>query len=139
MDSKEKRDLYSKFHQLQHGRQHPAEPHLDSYSEGWDGHKVRQEDVGTYRFGGVLLSRAGVNGHWLRRICRRLVREELRGFNSHYAGVVGATFGFAMLELCEDVEAAKASILAEEAQQHDQFDIDSEKLAEYVFDKYGGE
>jgi uncharacterized protein (DUF697 family) len=92
-----------------------------------------------YRFGGVLLSRAGVNGYWLRRICRRLVREELRGFNSHYAGVVGATFGFAMLELCEDVEAAKASILAEEAQQHDQFDIDSEKLAEYVFDKYGGE
>lgn len=133
LDSEEKCRKYNKLHPLQHGRQHPAEPYLDGYSESWDGQKVRQEDVGTYRLGAVLLSRADVDGYWLRRICGKLAQRDLRSFNAHHGGLAGATFGFAMVELYDDAEEAKQSRLAREAQSYDQFDIDSAELADYVF------
>jgi len=128
---------YDVLHCLQHGRQHPAEPYLVGYSEGWDGHKVRQEDVDTYQFASVLLSQAGVDVRWLQHIGHKLVQEDLRGFNSHYAGIPGATFGLAMVMLCDDVEEAKQSTLAAEAERYDEFDIDSAQLAEYAFRKWG--
>ena len=122
---------------VQHGRQHPAERRPNGYSEGWDGQKVRQEDVGTYCLATVVLSQAGVTGHWLRRIARRVVRENLNGFSRHYDGAIGAALGFAMLELHDDVAEAKESRLATVASE--KYKLDGEKLAEYVFRKYRGE
>ena len=133
----ENKEKYDVLFLIQHGRQHPAERRPNGYSEGWDGQKVRQEDVGTYCLAAVVLSQADVKGYWLRRIAKRVVRENLNGFSRHYDGTIGAAFGFAMLELRDDVAEAKDSYLAEVASE--QYDLDSEKLAEYVFRKYGGD
>jgi len=138
-DQRSKHAQFGRLFRLQHGRQHPGEKRLNGYSESWDGQKVRQEDVGTYRFAAVLLSQAGVTGRMLRHIAGLVVQEDLRGFNKHYAGLVGATFGFAMVERYDDVEAAKQSTLVDEAEKYDQYDLDGAQLAEYVFRKYGGE
>jgi len=133
----ENKEKYDVLFLVQHGRQHPAERRPNGYSEGWDGQKVRQEDVGTYCLAAVVLSQGDVKGYWLRRVAKRVVRENLNGFSRHYDGTIGAAFGFAMLELCDDVAEAKDSYLAEVASE--QYELDSEKLAEYVFRKYGGD
>ena len=130
-------EQYDVLFLVQHGRQHPAERRPNGYSEGWDGQKVRQEDVGTYCLATVVLSQAGVTGQWLRRIARRVVRENLNGFSRHYDGAIGAALGFAMLELHDDVAEAKESRLATVASE--KYKLDGEKLAEYVFRKYRGE
>ena len=130
-------ETYNKFHNIHHGRQIPAERRPNGYSEGWDGQKVRQKNVGQYCCAAVVLSRAGVTGYWLRRVAKRVVRENLNGFSRHYRGAIGAALGFAMLELHDDVAEAKESRLAAVASE--KYDLDGEKLAEYVFRKYGGE
>ena len=130
-------EQYDVLFLVQHGRQHPAERRPNDYSEGWDGQKVRQEDVGTYCLATVVLSQAGVTGYWLRRVAIRVVGENLNGFSRHYEGAIGAALGFAMLELHDDVAEAKKSRLATVASE--KYDLNGEKLAEYVFRKYGGE
>ena len=130
-------EQYDVLFLVQHGRQHPAERRPNGYSEGWDGQKVRQEDVGTYCLATVVLSQAGVTGYWLRQIARRVVRQNLNGFSRHYEGAIGAALGFAMLELHDDVTEAKESRLSKVASE--KYDLDGEKLAEYVFRKYGGD
>lgn len=130
-------ETYNKFHNIHHGRQIPAERRPNGYSEGWDGQKVRQKNVGQYCCAAVVLSRAGVTGYWLRRIAYRVAGGDINGFNRHYGGAIGAAFGFAMLELYDDVAEAKESRLATVAS--DEYNLNSEKLAEYVFRKYGGE
>ena len=136
-EDKEKFSKFNKFHKIHHGRQIPAERHPNGYSEGWDGQKVRQEDVGAYCLATVVLSQAGVTGYWLRRVAKRVVRENLNGFSRYYRGAIGAALGFAMLELHDDVTEAKESRIATVASE--KYDLDGEKLAEYVFRKYGGE
>jgi len=131
------KEQYDVLFLVQHGRQHPAERRPNGYSEGWDGQKVRQEDVGTYCLATVVLSQAGVTGYWLRRVAKRVVGENLNGFSRHYEGAIGAALGFAMLELHDDVAEAKKSRLATVASE--KYDLNGEKLAEYVFRKYGGD
>ena len=41
----DRRERYEVFFLLQHGRQQPAERRANGYSEGWDGQKVRPENV----------------------------------------------------------------------------------------------
>ena len=130
-------EQYEVYFSLQHRRQHPAERRPNGYSEGWDGQKVRQEDVGTYCLATVVLSQAGVTGYWLRQVAKRVVRENLNGFSRHYRGAIGAALGFAMLELHDDVTEAKESRIAAVASE--EYDLDGEKLAEYVFRKYGSD
>lgn len=133
----ENEEKFNRFHRLHHGRQHPAERRPNGYSEGWDGQKVRQENVEAYCRARVVLSQAGITGYWLRRIANRVVRENLNGFSRHYRGAIGAALGFAMLEMYDDVTEAKDSKLSEVASE--KYDLNNKKLAEYVFRKYGGE
>jgi len=41
-------DHFNVLFRIHHGRQHPAERRPNGYSEGWDGQKVRQEDVADF-------------------------------------------------------------------------------------------
>ncbi|MFB6161137.1 MAG: hypothetical protein ABEJ61_08175 [Haloferacaceae archaeon] len=72
---------------------------------------------------------------------QRTLSEDLRGFNSHYAGTDGACIGFALLTCYDDPEKAQASHIAERAPSvvpglHED---DVSGLTEYVFRQYGGE
>jgi len=120
---------------LQHGRQHPAERQADGYSEGWDGQKVRQEDVFKFCRSHVILSQAGVAGPVKDWTVQKVMRENLNGFSRYYEGIDGAALGFATLYKYDDVEMAKESYIVDEAEE--MFGVDGEKLVDYVWRKYG--
>lgn len=121
---------------LQHGRQHPAEPRIEEYSEPWGGQKVRQEDVFTYCRADTILSRAEVTGFPRERAVRRTVRENLNGFSRYYEGADGAAIGFATLYMYDSRQAALDSYLVDEAER--MLDVDGKKLVAYVWREYGG-
>jgi hypothetical protein len=66
------------------------------------------------------------------------MKENLRGFNGHYAGSDGACLGFALVHQCSTPSAAKRSYVAEKVRTSN-FEFDVEALIDYVFRKYGGE
>lgn len=130
-----KREQYDLLFLLQHGRQHPAERRANGYSEGWDGQKVRTENVWKYDQAQIILSRAEVHGLIRKWTVERLMTEDIRGFNRYYDGIDGAALGFATLYKYDDVEMAKNSYLMDEAEE--MLEINGEKLVEYVWRKYG--
>jgi hypothetical protein len=128
---------YETLFRLQHGRQHPDGPRVNGYSEGWDGQKVRMENVDKYNRAETVLSRVEIKGsvrHWA---LKRVMQVNLNGFNRYYGGVEGAALGFATLCKYPDVDRAKGSYLVDEAEE--MLDIDGERLVEYVWQKYGGD
>lgn len=129
-------ELFDVLFCLQHGRQHPAEPRVEGYSEPWDGQKVRQEDVFTYRRADTILSRANVPSFARKKAARRVVQENLNGFSRYYEGVDGAALGFATLYMYDYLDTAVDSYLVDEAERL--LDVDGEKLVAYVWRKYGG-
>lgn len=129
-------DHFTLLFRLQHGRQHPVEQRANGYSEGWDGQKVRQENVGKFCRAHTILSQAGVNGPIKDWTVKRVMSENLTGFSRYYEGVDGAAIGFATLYKYDDVAMAKESYLIDEADNL--LGIDGEQLIEYVWQKYGG-
>jgi hypothetical protein len=123
------------FFLLQHGRQHPFERQSNGYSEGWDGQKVRQEEVWKFYRANIILSQAGVNGPVKEWAVQKVMAEDLQGFSRYYEGIDGATLGFATLCKYDGVEMAKDSYLVGEAER--MLGIDGEMLVEYVWDNYG--
>jgi hypothetical protein len=132
-DDKEER--YEVFFLLQHGRQHPAERRANGYSEGWDGQKVRQEDVWKFCRAHIILSQAGVTFPVEEWAVQKVMEEDLQGFSRYYEGIDGAALGFSTLCKYDDVEMAKDSYLVDEAEA--MLGVDGEKLVEYVWRKYG--
>ena len=128
-------ERYEMFFRLQHGRQHPFERRSNGYSEGWDGQKVRQEDVWKFCRAHIILSEASVNGPVKSWAVQKLMQEDLQGFSRYYEGIDGAALGFATLYKYDDVEMAKNSYLVDEAEE--MLDVSGEKLVEYVWRKYG--
>jgi hypothetical protein len=133
----DKEDRYEVFFLLQHGRQHPFERQSNGYSEGWDGQKVRQEDVWKFCRAHIILSQAGVNGPVKEWAVQKVMQGNLTGFSRYYEGIDGAALGFATLYKYDDVEMAKNSYLVDEAEE--MLGVDGEKLVEYVWRKYGGD
>jgi hypothetical protein len=131
----DRRKRYEVFFLLQHGRQHPAEHRANGYSEGWDGQKVRQEDVADFCRARTILSQAGVIDPFEKWAVQKAMQEDLQGFSRYYEGLDGAVLGFATLYKYDDVEMAKDSYLVDEAEE--MLDVDGEKLVEYVWRKYG--
>lgn len=131
----ENEEFYDKLFLLQHGRQHPAERRSNGYSEGWDGQKVRQENVWKYCRARVILSQAYVTGLNREEALQKVMQENLNGFSRYYEGIDGAALGFATLYKYDDVEDAKNSYLVDKAEE--MLGIDGEKLVEYVWRKYG--
>jgi hypothetical protein len=128
-------ERYEMFFRLQHGRQHPFERRSNGYSEGWDGQKVRQEDVWKFCRAHNVLSRAGVSHPFDEWAVQMVMQEDLQGFSRYYEGIDGAALGFATLYKYDDVEMAKDSYLVGEAEE--MLDVDGEKLVDYVWRKYG--
>ena len=131
----EREERYEVLFLLQHGRQHPAEPRVNGYSEGWDGQKVRPENVWKFYRAHTILSQAGVTGPVKEWAVNRIMEEDLQGFSRYYEGIDGAVLGFATLYKYDDVEMAKNSYLVNEAEE--MLGVDGEKLVEYVWQKYG--
>lgn len=130
-----RRERYEVFFLLQHGRQHPAERRANGYSEGWDGQKVRPENVWKFYRAHIILSRAGVNHPFDEWAVQMVMQEDLQGFSRYYEGIDGAALGFATLYKYDDVEMAKDSYLVDEAEE--MLDVDGEKLVDYVWREYG--
>jgi len=130
-------ERYDTLFLLQHGRQHPTERQTNGYSEGWDGQKVRQEDVFKFCRAHVILSQAGVKEPIKGWAVQRVMQESLQGFSRYYEGIDGAALGFATLRKYDDVEMAADSYLVDEAEE--MLDVDGEKLVEYVWREYGGD
>jgi len=128
-------ERYEIFFRLQHGRQHPYERWPNGYSEGWDGQKVRQEDVWKFCRAHIILTQAGVNGPIKEWAVQKVMEEKLQGFSRYYEGIDGAALGFATLYKYDDVGMAKDSYLADEAEE--MLDVDGEKLVDYVWREYG--
>jgi len=122
---------------LQHGRQHPAEPNITGYSEGWDGQKVRQEEVWKYYRAHALLSQVEVTGSVQKWTLQKVMNENLNGFSRYYEGIDGAAVGFATLYKYDNADRAKDSYLVDKAETL--LDVDGEKLVDYVWRKYGGD
>jgi hypothetical protein len=122
---------------LQHGRQHPAEKLPNGYSEGWDGQKVRQENVYKYDRADTILSQAGVKGLDRKFALQKVMGENLQGFSRYYEGGDGAALGFAALYKYDDREISKNSYLVDFAEK--ELGIDGEMLMDYVWRKYGGD
>lgn len=114
---------------LQHGRGHTFEE--------WDGQRIRQEDTYTYRRACVILSQAEVSELAREQVLQRVVSENLNGFSRYYNGVDGAALGFACHYQYDSLESAKESHIAEAAAE--KFNLNAEKLLEYIWRKYGGE
>jgi hypothetical protein len=132
-DDKEER--YEVFFCLQHGRQHPFERQSNGYSEGWDGQKIRQEDVADFCRANTILSQAGVIDPFKKWAVQKAMQEDLQGFSRYYEGIDGAVLGFATLYKYDDVEMAKNSYLVDKAEE--MLSVDGEKLVDYVWRKYG--
>lgn len=128
-------ERYDLFFRLQHGRQHPFERRSNGYSEGWDGQKVRQEDVWKFCRAHIILSRAGVNHPFDEWAVQMVMQEDLQGFSRYYEGIDGAALGFATLYKYDDVAMAKDSYLVDEAEE--MLGVDGEKLVDYVWREYG--
>ena len=118
---------YKTLFKLHHGRGHTW--------EGWDGQRVRQEDIGDYQRSSAILSQTVSDAFVKRQARSRVMRENLQGFSRHYAGLDGATLGFATLYKYDDVEEALDSHFVDVAEE--MFGIDGENLVEYVWRKYG--
>ena len=118
---------YKTLFKLHHGRGHTW--------EGWDGQRVRQEDIGDYQRSSAILSQTVSDAFVKRQARSRVMRENLQGFSRHYAGLDGATLGFATLYKYDDVEEALDSHFVDVAEE--MFEIDGENLVEYVWRKYG--
>ena len=131
----DRRERYEVFFLLQHGRQHPAERRANGYSEGWDGQKVRPENVWKYYRAHIILSRAGVNGPIKEWAVQKVMAEDLQGFSRYYEGIDGAALGFATLYKYDDMTMAKDSYLVDEAEE--MLDVDGKMLVGYVWDNYG--
>jgi len=130
-------EQYEILFRLQHGRQHPFERRPNGYSEGWDGQKVRQEEVWKFCRAHIVLSRAGVDGPIKDWTVQKVMAENLNGFSRYYEGVDGAAIGFATLYKYDDVAMAKDSCLVDKAET--MLDVDGEKLIEYVWREHGGD
>jgi len=133
----DRRERYEVFFLLQHGRQHPAERRANGYSEGWDGQKVRPENVWKFYRAHIILSRAGVDGPIKEWVVDMVMQEDLQGFSRYYEGIDGAALGFATLYKYDDVAMAKDSYLVDEAEE--MLGVDGEKLVDYVWREYGGD
>ena len=129
--------LYNRLFLLQHGRQHPYERVANGYSEGWSGQKVRIEHSYNVTRARTILSNVGVGGPIAEWVARQISIHDLQGFSRYYEGVDGAAIGFATLAKYDDVDMAKESYLATEAETY--LGVDGEKLIEYVWRKYGGD
>lgn len=132
----DKQDEFNTFFKLQHGRQHPVECQPNEYSEGWDGQKIRQENVFKYDRADTILSQAGVFESIRKQATQKVMKEDLQGFSRYYEGIDGAALGFATLYKYDDLETANDSYLVDVAEE--MFDINGAKLVEYVWRKYGG-
>jgi hypothetical protein len=131
----DRRERYDTFFCLQHGHQHPKERRANGYSEGWDGQKVRPENVWKFYRAHIILSRAGVGDPFEEWTVQMVMRKDLQGFSRYYEGIDGAALGFATLYKYDDVAMAKDSYLVDEAEE--MINVDGEKLVEYVWRKYG--
>ena len=131
----DRREQYDVFFLLQHGRQHPAERRVNGYSEGWDGQKVRTENVWKYYRAHIILSRAGVHDLVKEWAVKKVMTEELQGFSRYYQGIDGAALGFATLYKYDDEAMAKDSYLVDEAEEI--LSVDGKQLVDYVWREYG--
>ena len=122
----DKEVLFNRLWKLQHGRGHTY--------EGWE-QRVRPEDSADFSRASAILSQLDIENSGAAR--QRVMNECVNGFNRHYSGFDGACVGFALLYENETVEEAKNSHLLEKAGE--MIDADCERLAEYVFRKYGGD
>jgi hypothetical protein len=128
-------ERYELLFLLQHGRQHPYERQANGYSEGWDGQKVRQENVADFCRAHAILSQTGVIDPFKKWAVQKAMQENLQGFSRYYEGIDGAVLVFSTLYKCDDVEEARNSYLVDEAET--MLGVDGEKLVEYVWRKYG--
>jgi hypothetical protein len=121
---------FDRLWKLQHGRGHTFEDWDDS-------HRIRPDDRAQYHRARIVLARAGVADQFRDAAVQKVMTENINGFNRYYRGVIGAALGFAALYRYETLDEAIDSRLAEIAGKT--FDVDAERLLEYVWRKYGGD
>ena len=114
---------WDQFWRLQHGRGHTY--------EDWNGQRVRPADRFNYRRACIILSRANVGGVHRKEALRRVMQEDLNGFNVYYAGVWGAALGFAAYSRFKSPDDAKASYIVDVADEV--LNIDGTALIDYVW------
>ena len=126
VDSNSKQQKFRRFWRLQHGRGHTY--------EDWN-NRIRQEDVFTYRRSRAIVSQLDVSRTIYETVATWVLTENLNGFSRHYAGLDGATIGFAALLEYDTKEDALSSHLVDRSGE--MLGIDGEKLIEYVWREYG--
>jgi hypothetical protein len=126
-------EQFDKLFNLQHNRQHPDSREFENWSESWK-YRVRQADVFKYRRACTLLSQANVTGIAREQVLHRVMTENLNGFSRYYAGIDGATLGFASIFVFDKKDDVKESVIFETAEATP--DINAEKLFNYVWRKY---
>lgn len=119
---------FARLWKLQHGRGH-------TFEEWDDSHRIRPDDRAQYHRALIVLARAEVADPFRDAAVQKVMTENINGFNRYYKGVIGAALGFAALYRYDTVTEASKSYLAEVAEET--FDIDAERLFEYVWSKYG--
>ena len=117
---------YNRYHSLQHGRGHTY--------EGYEGQRVHQQTIDKYLRCDAILQRCEVNDTTRSWVLKKLMTEDLRGFNGHYKGADGAAIGFALLGEYDSPNAAKMSHVAAIAGRILSINIDA--LVDYVFRKW---
>lgn len=121
---------FDRLWKLQHGRGH-------TFEEWDDSHRIRSGDRAQYRRARIVLARADVGGQFRDAAIQRVMTENISGFNRYYRGVIGAALGFAALYRYETLDEATDSRLAEIAEEI--FNVEADRLFEYVWQKYGGD
>lgn len=121
---------FARLWKLQHGRGHTF--------EDWDGsHRIRPDNRAQHHRARIVLARAEVTGPYRDAAMQKVMTENINGFNRYYRGVIGAALGFAALYRYETLDKATDSRLAEIAEET--FDVEADRLFEYVWRKYGGD
>lgn len=127
------RQKFKRLYRLQHNRGGDPSVAQREYDEG---HKIRQKRSDRYIRADAILQGHEVRDASQRYALRKVMQEDLRGFNSHYAGADGACLGFALLHQYDTPSAAKNSYVADKARETG-FEFDIEALIDYTFKKYG--
>ena len=122
----QKRQRYNRRHSLQHGRGHTY--------EGYEGQRVHQQTIDKYLRCDAILQWCEVNDATRSWVLKKLMTDDLRGFNAHYKGADGAAIGFALVAEYDSPSVAKTSHIAAIAGRI--LSINMDTLVDYVFRKW---
>lgn len=135
IDEYEQRQEFKRLYRLQHNRGGHYSVAQREYDKGF---KIRQKRSDRHDRSDAILQGHEVQDASRRYALRKVMQENLRGFNSHYAGADGACLGFALLHQYDTPSAAKKSYVADKARETG-FEFDIDALIDYTFSKYGAQ